>query len=181
MPLPSRISSPISPRSLAGSFPPTSSTAGPPAAVTERECREWLSGRRNAITDVAGIRVGHDTDLRGRTGCTVILCETATAVAADTRGGAPGTREIDVLAGQNLVRTAHAIVLAGGSAFGLAAADGVMRWCAENKIGFTTTHRAVPIVPAAVLYDLSMGSPTAFPSADSGYRAACAAKAGSVT
>lgn len=148
--------------------------------MTEVEVRDWVSGPRNAITDIPGIRVGHDTDRRGRTGCTVILCDGAPVVAADTRGGAPGTREIDVLASQNLVRTAHAIVLAGGSAFGLAAADGVMRWCAERGIGFPTAHRPIPIVPAAVLYDLSMGSPTAFPPAEAGYRAASAAKGGRV-
>ncbi|MBN9494767.1 P1 family peptidase, partial [bacterium] len=84
------------------------------------DSNEWRPGPKNAITDVAGIRVGHWTDRRRATGCTVIRCETAVAAAVDTRGGAPGTRETDVLGLSNLVRTCHAIVLTGGSAFGLA-------------------------------------------------------------
>lgn len=140
----------------------------------------WQPGPRNAITDVPGIRIGHDTDRRGGTGCTVILCETATAAAVDTRGGAPGTRETDVLGLTNLVRTCHAVVFTGGSAFGLASADGVMRWLGERGAGFETPQRAVPIVPAAVIYDLGVGNPLAYPNAESGYRAATRAKAGAV-
>jgi len=139
-----------------------------------------VTGRRNAIADVPGIRVGHWTDRRAATGCTVVLCDGATAVAVDARGGAPGTRETDVLSQSNLVRTAHAIVFAGGSAFGLAAADGVMRWCAEREIGFGTAARKVPIVPAAVIYDLNVGDPVAFPDAAAGYNAASRAKGGVV-
>ena len=135
---------------------------------------------RNAITDVPGIRVGHFTDRRNATGCTVILCETATAAAVDTRGGAPGTRETDVLGLANLVRKCHAIVLTGGSAFGLAAADGVMRWLGERQAGFPTAHRPVPIVSAAVLYDLGLGNAMAAPTSDDGYRAAARAKGGAV-
>lgn len=140
---------------------------------------EWQTGRLDAITDVPGIRVGHWTDKRAATGCTVILCETATAAAVDARGGAPGSRETDVLDGANLVRTCQAIVLTGGSAYGLAAADGVMRWLSEKGIGFKTAARPVPIVPAAVLYDLGVGKAEA-PTPESGYLAASRAKGGKV-
>lgn len=140
----------------------------------------WEAGRWNAITDVPGIRVGHDTDRKGATGCTVILCETAVAAAVDTRGGAPGTRETDVLGLANLVRTCHAVVFTGGSAFGLAAADGAMRFLSERGVGFATLHRPVPIVTAAVLYDLGLGDPHAYPGAEAGYRAASRAKSGRV-
>ena len=140
----------------------------------------WQAGARNAITDVPGIRVGHFTDRRNVTGCTVILCETASAAAVDSRGGAPGTRETDVLGLANLVRKCHAVVFTGGSAFGLGAADGVMRWLAEKAAGFPTAHRPVPIVSAAVLYDLGLGNAMAFPTADDGYRAASRAKGGAV-
>ncbi|WP_322818836.1 P1 family peptidase [Tepidiforma sp.] len=140
----------------------------------------WQPGPRNAITDVPGIRVGHYTDRRAATGCTVILCPTAQAAAVDARGGAPGTRETDVLGLANLVRTCHAILFAGGSAFGLAAAEGVMRWCSEHGIGVPTTKRPVPIVPAAVIYDLTIGDPYAFPGAHEGYLAAVRARRGTV-
>ncbi len=140
----------------------------------------WQPGPKNAITDVPGIRVGHYTDRRGLTGCTAILCESSVAAAVDTRGGAPGTRETDVLGLGNLVRKCHAVVLTGGSAFGLAAADGVMRWLAERGEGFPTAHRPVPIVSAAVLYDLGIGDPMAAPTAEDGYRAASRAKGGAV-
>jgi len=137
-------------------------------------------GSRDAITDVPGIRVGHWTDRRGGTGCTVILCEDSVAGAVDARGGAPGTRETDVLAGPNLVRKAHAVVFCGGSAFGLAATDGVMRYLSERGIGFPTTARNVPIVSGAVLYDLPTGRHGAYPTADAGYRAASRAGGGRV-
>jgi L-aminopeptidase/D-esterase-like protein len=140
----------------------------------------WQPGPRNAITDVPGIRVGHYSDKRRGTGCTVILCESAKCATVDARGGAPGTRETDVLSLQNLVRVCHAVVLTGGSAFGLAAADGVMRFLAEKGAGFETLHRNVPIVSAAVLYDLGLGDPNAAPTAEDGYLAAKRAKAGAV-
>ena len=140
----------------------------------------WTAGPRDAITDVRGIRVGHWTNRRAGTGCTVVLCETSTGAAVDTRGGAPGTRETDVLAGANLVRTCHAILLTGGSAFGLAAATGVMDWLAEHEVGFGTTARKVPIVPAVVLYDLGVGKPDAFPGTEAGYLAATRATGGAV-
>ncbi len=130
---------------------------------------------RDAITDVPGIRVGHWTDRRGATGCTVVLCppEGATAACA-VLGGAPGTRETDALAPGNLVQRAHAVLLTGGSAFGLDAATGVMRWLEERGIGFAVRGTRVPIVPAAVIFDLGIGDPAARPDAAAGY-AACAA------
>lgn len=141
---------------------------------------EWQRGPRNAITDVPGIRVGHFTDRRGGTGCTVVLAETCTGAAVDVRGGAPGTRETDVLSPANVVRKCHAVVFSGGSAFGLASAHGVMRWCAEHGIGFPTKVRDVPIVSAAVLFDLAVGDPLAYPDEAAGYAAAARAKRGAV-
>ncbi|MGH2633679.1 MAG: P1 family peptidase [Tepidiformaceae bacterium] len=140
----------------------------------------WREGPRNAITDVPGIRVGHFTDRKSGTGCTVILCEDSTGAAVDARGGAPGTRETDVLDPANVVRKCHAVVFSGGSAFGLASAQGVMRWCAERDIGFPTKLRNVPIVSAAVLFDLGVGDPMAFPDEAAGYTAASRAKGGGV-
>jgi len=128
--------------------------------------------RHNAITDVPGIRVGHATDLVGLTGCTVVLCEQGAVAGVDVRGSAPGTRETDLLNPINLVERVHAVLLTGGSAFGLAAADGVMRWLEERGIGFDTGVARVPIVPVAVLFDLALGDPKARPDAAMGY-AAC--------
>lgn len=145
-----------------------------------RDAVEWSRGPRDAITDVPGIRVGHWTDRRRATGCTAILCESATAAAVDARGGAPGTRETDVLAPANVVRRCHAIVFAGGSAFGLAAATGVMRLLAERGVGFETTAGPVPIVSSAIIFDLGVGDPRAFPSEQDGYDAAVRARAGAV-
>lgn len=130
------------------------------------------------IRDVPGIRVGHWTDATAATGCTVILPADAGAVAGvDVRGSAPGTRETDLLRPTALVERVNAICLAGGSAFGLAAADGVVRRLAERGIGFPTAVRPVPIVPAAILFDLGVGDPSAFPTADAGYAATVAAEA----
>jgi L-aminopeptidase/D-esterase-like protein/N-acetylglutamate synthase-like GNAT family acetyltransferase len=135
---------------------------------------------RDAITDVPGIRVGHWTNRRAATGCTVVLCPPAGAVAACAPlGGAPGTRETDVLLPGNLVKRAHAVLLTGGSAFGLDAATGVMRWLAERDIGFETHGGRVPIVPAAVIYDLGIGRADVRPDAAAGY-AACAAAGAAV-
>jgi L-aminopeptidase/D-esterase-like protein len=135
------------------------------------------------LRDVPGIRVGHATDADGMTGCTVILCADGSApdgaiAGVDVRGSAPGTRETDLLRPTALVERIHAICLAGGSAFGLGAADGVMRHLAERGIGFATGVRPVPIVPAAILFDLGVGSADAFPTADDGYAAAAAAERG---
>ena len=140
---------------------------------------EWPAGKRNALTDVRGIRVGHWTSRRKGTGCTAIVCEEGMAAAVDVRGGAPGTRETEVLALPNLVRVCHAIVLTGGSAFGLAACDGAVRYLAERGVGFIGKARPVPIVSGAVLFDLALGADTA-PGADEGYRAAASATGGRV-
>ena len=130
------------------------------------------------LRDVPGLRVGHWTDPTGLTGCTVVLAPDDGAVAGvDVRGSAPGTRETDLLRPTALVERINAICLAGGSAFGLAAADGVMRRLAERGIGFATGVRPVPIVPAAILFDLGVGDPLAFPDADAGYAATLAAEA----
>jgi L-aminopeptidase/D-esterase-like protein len=125
------------------------------------------------ITQVPGIRVGHWTDQQGLTGCTVVLVPPEGGVASvDVRGAAPGTRETDLLQPGRTVEVVHALLLTGGSAFGLAAADGVMEFLAERGVGVFTGHARVPIVPAAVLYDLGVGSPEARPGPDAG-RAAC--------
>ena len=129
----------------------------------------------NAITDVPGIEVGQVQDDEALTGCTVILCRKGAVAGVDVRGGAPGTRETDLLNPVNLVEKVHAVVLAGGSAFGLDAASGVMRYLEENDIGFNTGVAKVPIVPAAILFDLNVGSPDVRPDAEMGYRAASAA------
>jgi L-aminopeptidase/D-esterase-like protein len=132
------------------------------------------------ITDVGGIRVGHWTDIEGLTGCTVVLCPPGTAGSVDVKGGAPGTRETDALRPGTLTPEIHAVVLTGGSAFGLAAADGVMRWLDERGVGFDTGVARVPIVPAAVLFDLAVGDPGARPDAESGIAACDAAAADAV-
>ncbi len=135
------------------------------------------SDQRGAITDVAGIRVGHFTDSRRPTGCTVIICEAGAVGGVDVRGAAPGTRETDLLDPINLVQQVHAVVLSGGSAFGLDTATGVMRWLEERGVGFPTGVARVPIVPAAILFDLSVGDPKVRPDAEAGYKACKAASA----
>ncbi len=129
-----------------------------------------------AITDVSGLAVGHATDLPHLTGCTVVLCGDGAVCGVSVLGGAPGTRETDLLRPENLVERVHAVLVCGGSAFGLAAADGVMRYLESRGIGFETGFARVPIVPAAVLYDLAIGSPQARPDAVMG-EAACRAAA----
>jgi L-aminopeptidase/D-esterase-like protein len=129
----------------------------------------------NAITDVRGIEVGHAQDEEALTGCTVIICRKGAVAGVDVRGGAPGTRETDLLNPVNLVEKVHAIVLAGGSAFGLDAASGVMRYLEEQKIGFNTGVAKVPIVPAAILFDLNLGRADVRPDSAMGYRAAASA------
>jgi L-aminopeptidase/D-esterase-like protein len=129
------------------------------------------------LTDVAGVRVGHWTDPVGLTGCTVVLLPDEGAVAGvSVRGAAPGTRETDLLDPAALVPGIHAVLLTGGSAFGLAAADGVVRRLEERGIGLATPAGAVPVVPAAVLYDLTVGSADARPGAAEGYTACLAAE-----
>jgi L-aminopeptidase/D-esterase-like protein len=129
----------------------------------------------SSITDIQGIEIGHATDPDALTGCTVVLCRKGATGGVDVRGGAPGTRETDLLDPLNLVEKVHAIVLAGGSAFGLDAAGGVMRYLDEQGIGFETGAAKVPIVPAAILFDLALGSATIRPDAGMGYRAAASA------
>jgi len=125
----------------------------------------------NAITDVTGIKVGHYTDREAATGCTVVLCETGAVAGVDVRGSAPGTRETDLLRPMNLVEKVQAILLSGGSAFGLDAASGVMRYLEERGFGHETMVSKVPIVPAAVLFDLNTGSSKIRPGAEEGYKA----------
>jgi L-aminopeptidase/D-esterase-like protein len=132
------------------------------------------------ITDVAGVRVGHWTDPVGATGCTVVLFPAGTVASGEVRGGAPGTREWALLSPERLVDHVDAVVLAGGSAFGLAACDGVMRFCEERGTGFPTAAGVVPIVVGAVLYDLWVGSSSARPDAAAGYAACIAARGGDV-
>ena len=127
--------------------------------------------RRNAITDVPGIRVGHADDPEALTGCTVILCERGAVGGVDQRGGAPGTRETDLLRPMHLVQKVHAVLLAGGSAFGLEAAGGVVRFLEERRVGFNVRSARVPIVPAAILFDLGIGRADVRPDAAMGYSA----------
>ena len=130
--------------------------------------------RRDSLTDVRGLRVGHHTDARRPTGCTVILATDGAVAGVDVRGAAPGTRETELLSPLNAVEKVHALMLAGGSAFGLDAAGGVMRWLDERGVGIVVGPARVPIVPAAILFDLWLGDPAIRPDAASGY-AACEA------
>jgi L-aminopeptidase/D-esterase-like protein len=127
-----------------------------------------------SITDVTGIKIGHYTDSEAQTGCTVVLTGRGAVGGVSVRGLAPGTRETDLLRPGNLVNQVQAVLLTGGSAYGLAAADGVMRYLEEQGLGYDTGSARVPIVPAAVLYDLEFGSAKIRPGASSGY-AACQA------
>lgn len=129
------------------------------------------------ITDVPGIKLGHAQDSTALTGCSVIMCEAGATGGVDQRGGAPGTRETDLLGPMHLVEKVHAILLAGGSAFGLDAATGVMKYLEERKVGFDMRVAHVPIVPAAILFDLFIGDPNIRPDAAMGYRACEAAAA----
>jgi L-aminopeptidase/D-esterase-like protein len=137
-----------------------------------------VNSAQGAIVDVPGLQVGHFTLSQRLTGCTVVLAPHGAVGAVDVRGAAPGTRETDLLDPANLVDQVHAVVLSGGSAFGLDAATGVVRWLDEQGIGFETGHGRVPIVPAAVLFDLPVvrpgDDPRARPGAEAGY-AACQA------
>jgi L-aminopeptidase/D-esterase-like protein len=141
---------------------------------------EEREGAPGGLTDVDGVRVGHFTDSRRPTGCSVVLVERGAVCGVDVRGGAPGTRETDLLDPVNLVERVHAVVLAGGSAFGLDAASGVVRYLEERGVGFAVGPAIVPIVPAAVLFDLGVGDPRIRPGADAGYEAARSATDGPV-
>ena len=127
------------------------------------------------ITFVSGLEVGHFTDPRRPTGCTVVIARDGAVAGVDVRGAAPGTRETDLLAPTNLVERVHGIVLAGGSAWGLDAATGVVRWLEEHGIGMPVGPARLPIVPGAVLFDLLVGDSAIRPDAEAGYRACQAA------
>lgn len=128
--------------------------------------------RSGAITDVAGIEVGHTTVREHGSGCTVVLCRDGAVGGVDVRGSAPGTRETDLLRPTNHVSEVHAVVLSGGSAFGLDSASGVVRFLAERDIGYKVGSVTVPIVPAAILFDIGIAKHGVHPKADDGY-AAC--------
>lgn len=128
-----------------------------------------------SLTDVAGLEVGHFTETRRPTGCSVVITRDGAVAGVDVRGAAPGTRETDLLQPSNLVDKVHAITLSGGSAWGLDAASGVMRWLEENHIGLNTGYGLVPIVPAAVVFDLGVGDASIRPDAQAGYQACLAA------
>ncbi len=130
--------------------------------------------------ELAGFKIGHATDTTFHTGCTVILCPEQTVGSADVRGPAPGTREIGLLAPDKPLHYVNAVVLTGGSAFGLASADGVMRYLGEKGIGHFTPIRPIPIVPAAVVYDLGFSRGQRFPDAEMGYAACLAASDGPI-
>jgi len=133
-------------------------------------------GAARGLTAVAGIKVGHHTLSERPTGCTVVLTEAGAVAGVDVRGGAPGTRETDLLDPVNTVQKVNAIVLSGGSAFGLDAASGVMRYLEEKGVGYDAFVAKVPIVPAAILFDLGVGgNPKIRPTAECGYAAAQAA------
>jgi len=134
-----------------------------------------------AVTDVAGIKVGHYTDKQAITGCTVILCESGAVAGVDVSGSSPGTRETDLLRPGNLVENVHAILLSGGSAFGLDAAAGVMKYLEERGFGYETSAGRVPIVPAAIMFDLNIGDSKIRPGANEGYQACLAATDAGVT
>ncbi len=130
------------------------------------------------ITEIPGVRVGHWTQPSARTGCTVVVLPVGTTASGEVRGAAPGTREWALLQPGRMVEAVHAVVLTGGSAFGLAACDGVMRWCEERGLGHPTRGGPVPIVVGMVLYDLGVGDPRVRPGPDEGYAACVAAGAG---
>jgi L-aminopeptidase/D-esterase-like protein len=126
------------------------------------------------FSDIPGVQLGHAQNFEAQTGCSVVLTTDGAVCGVDQRGGAPGTRETDLLRPMHLVEKVHAVLLTGGSAFGLAAADGVVQWLEEHGIGFDVQLARVPIVPAAVLFDLAVGRADVRPDAVMGY-AACQA------
>src|SRR5512136_618494 len=136
-----------------------------------QHCMEAPMKLHNAITDVPGLKVGHAQDEQALTGCTVVLCENGAVGGVDQRGGAPGTRETDALHPMHLVQQVHAIILSGGSAFGLDSASGAVRYLEERGVGFDVGVARVPIVPAAILFDLGLGSSQFRPDANMGYQA----------
>lgn len=127
------------------------------------------------ITDIPGIKVGHFTDETNITGCTVILCPSNTTASCDVRGNSPGSRELALLAPDKQMQEIHAIFLSGGSAFGLDAANGVMKYLVENNIGYKTPWAIVPIVSSAIIFDLNIGSSKIFPTSENAYQACAVA------
>jgi L-aminopeptidase/D-esterase-like protein len=125
----------------------------------------------NSITDIKGVKVGHASDLTGYTGCTVVLCQEGVVCGLDVRGSASGTRQVDALNISHIVEQVHAIMLCGGSSFGLDAATGVMTYLEEKGIGFDVGIARIPIVPTAVIFDLFFGDPKKRPTASMGYEA----------
>jgi L-aminopeptidase/D-esterase-like protein len=142
------------------------------AAATMLDAQVTTDPSVRGLTAVPGIKVGHHTLTERPTGCTVIIAEGGAVGGVDVRGAAPGTRETDLMDPVNSVERVNAIVLAGGSAFGLDAASGVMRFLEERHVGFAFGSTTIPIVPAAVLFDLQVGDPSIRPTADCGYQAA---------
>ncbi len=134
----------------------------------------------NGLTDIPGIRVGHASDYYALTGCTAVLCECGAVAGADIRGSATGTQEFDTLSPGHVTPHVHAVVFAGGSAFGLESASGVRRYLAGRGLGFPTPGGPVPIVPCAILYDLAIGKPHVRPTREMGEAAAAAAITGPV-
>lgn len=147
------------------------------ASAANRGGESVLELMGGSITDVPGIKLGHHTLTKRPTGCTVLLCEEGASAGVDVRGSAPGTRETDLLDPINYVQQVQAILLSGGSAYGLAAATGVMRYLEENNLGFKIGKGVVPIVPAAILMDLGVGDFSVRPDEEAGYLACKAAKA----
>jgi len=144
------------------------------AGTMSAKSREQIESS-GSITDVGNLRVGHFTDQRKPTGCTVVLFDKGAVAGVDVRGSAPGTRETDLLNPMNTVERVNAIVLSGGSAFGLDSASGVMRYLEEHGQGYRVGSIVVPIVPAAILFDLNVGDPKIRPDASGGYSACQAA------
>ena len=130
-----------------------------------------MESTNQTLTAIDGIKVGHATDTTARTGCTVILCPAGVTAGVDVRGAAPGTRETDALRPGRLVQKAHAVLLTGGSAFGLDAAGGVVQYLEEQNVGFQVGSVHVPIVPAAVIFDLGVGDAKVRPDREMGYQA----------
>ena len=130
-----------------------------------------MESTNRTLTAIDGITVGHATDLTARTGCTIVLCPAGATAGVDVRGAAPGTRETEALRPGRLVQKAHAVLLTGGSAFGLDAASGVVQYLEEQNVGFPAGSVRVPIVPAAVIFDLGVGDANVRPDKEMGYQA----------
>ena len=165
-------------RSLLG-LPLVAALPAKTAQAIEKEQHPLPPG--GSITDVPGIKVGQHTLIERPTGCTVVICESGATAGVDVRGSAPGTRETDLLSPLNTVEQVQAILLSGGSAYGLAAATGVVRWLEEHDLGFRIGKGVVPIVPAAILMDLGVGDFKIRPGEEAGYKACQAASTAPVT